>query len=722
MCMSLAEAKKRIEQLTREIDHHRKLYHVHDAPEISDEAYDSLFRELESLEQEFPVLKTKTSPTLRVGDEPREAFRKVRHATRQWSFDDVFDLTELRAWDERLKRLLEKEVSQGQISNSPASPAGRQFPISNIEYVAELKIDGLKIVLTYENGVLVQGATRGNGEIGEEVTENLRTIGTIPLALEKPYDVTVVGEAWLSKDELTRINAERKKMGEPLFANPRNAAAGSIRQLDSRITAKRRLSAFIYDLEALILGDKRRVTNDKGLPKTQFEELAFLKELGFEVNPHARVCKTLDEIQAYYEEWNEKRDSLPYALDGIVIKVNTVSLHEVLGYTGKSPRFGVAYKFPAEEGTSRVEMISIQVGRTGVLTPVAHLTPVKLAGTTVSRATLHNIDEIKRLDVRIGDTVIVRKAGDIIPEVVSVLTKLRTGKEEKFAMPDHCPKCGTKVQREILSEKNGVITYSAAVYCPNPNCYGKEHEAIIHAVSRKGLDIVGLGEKIVEQLMEEGLVADLADIYELTVGDLEPLERFAEKSAEKLVQAIRTRKNITLERLLFALGIRHVGEETAELIAKDIASTQKTKTIAPIRLHDLLSKRTHEDWVSIRGVGEKSAESLVQWAGDTRTEKLFERLDKVDLRILFPEVATTPGKLTGLTFVLTGELTRFTRDEAKRRIKELGGAVSASVSRKTSYVVVGTDPGSKYDKAQELGVNILDEGEFVKLINSYYVA
>ena len=688
--MEGSQVKARIVQLTQEVNHHRKLYHTHDVPEISDEAYDSLYRELEQLERSFPAFRLPTSPTLRVGDEPRKIFRKVRHSMRQWSFDDVFDGSELQAWDERLRRLLEKET-------------GKAFP--TLEYVAELKIDGLKIVLTYEDGVLVQGATRGNGEIGEAVTENLRTIQTVPLELGRPLSLVAIGEAWLSKEELTRINSERSKQHEPLFANPRNAAAGSIRQLDSRVTAKRKLSAFIYDLDSLE-GEK--------LPATQFEELEFLQKIGFAVNPHAKVCPTLDAVEQYYEEWKEKRESLPYALDGIVIKVNDVSLHSVLGYTGKSPRFGVAYKFPAEEGTSRVEMISIQIGRTGVLTPVAHLTPVTLAGTVVSRATLHNLDEIERLDVRVGDTVIVRKAGDIIPEVVSVLTTLRTGDEKPFTMPKTCPKCGTAVSREVIGERRGTKEYSAAVYCPNPACFGKEREAIIHAVSRKGLDIVGLGEKIVEQLMNEGLITDLADIYELTVGDLEPLNRFAEKSAEKLVQAIESRKKISLERLLFALGIRHIGEETAELIARHVALKKKEKTIFPTTLLRFFGTTSRDEWQAVKGIGDKSADSLVCWSQDKRVVKLFERLDEVGLRIELPAIDDTPGKFAGLTFVLTGELERFTRDEAKRRIKELGGSVASSVSRKTNFVVVGSDPGSKYETAKELGVPILDEEAFVR--------
>lgn len=691
--MDKQQARQRIKQLTEAVNHHRRLYHVLDAPTLSDEAYDSLFRELEALEQAFPQYRSEASPTLRVGDEPRKSFRKVKHLTRQWSFDDVFDQEELRAWDERLRRLLAKET-------------GKNIP--TLEYMAELKIDGLKIILSYDQGILVQGATRGNGEIGEAVTENLRTIESIPLTLEKPYTLTVVGEAWLSKSELARINAERKNSGEPLFANPRNAAAGSIRQLDSRVTAQRNLSAFIYDLDHL---------EGALQPATQAAELEFLGTLGFFVNPHSRLCHGIEAIQAYYEEWNKKRESLPYALDGIVIKVNDVSWQSVLGYTGKSPRFGVAYKFPAEEGTSRIEMISIQVGRTGTLTPVAHLTPVRLAGSTVSRATLHNIDEIKRLDVRIGDTVIVRKAGDIIPEVVSVLTTLRTGQEQPFQVPTVCPKCGTKVSREVLSEKGGIKAYSAALYCPNQNCFGKEREAIIHAVSRKGLDIVGLGEKIVEQLMNEGLVADIADIYELTVGDLEPLERFAEKSAEKLVQAIQARKQVLLEHLLFAFGIRHVGEETAELIAHEIARSKKEKTVFPLTLFAFFEQQTVDAWQAIKGIGEKSAESLVQWTALPVTKKLFQRLQEVGLRITLPERSLTQGRLRGLTFVLTGELENFTREEAKRRIKELGGSVVSAVSQKTSFVVAGADPGSKYTKAKELGVTIIDEAAFIKKMN-----
>lgn len=691
--MDETTAKARIEKLTTEIDFHRHRYHVLDAPEISDEAYDSLFRELEELEHAYPSLRSPNSPTSRVGAEPRTEFRKVKHAVSQWSFDDVFDQAELVDWDAKLRRFLAKETGE---------------ECETIEYIAELKIDGLKIILTYEKGEFVRGATRGNGAVGEDVTENLRTIRSIPLRLGKPVDTVVVGEAWLSKSELERINALRKDAEEPLFANPRNAAAGAIRQLDSRVTADRKLDSFIYDIETI---------SGIPLPPTQEAELTLLNTLGFKVNPYLRKCASIHDVEAFYLEWNEKRESLPYMLDGIVIKVNDRALQEALGYTGKSPRFAIAFKFPAEEATSTVVDISIQVGRTGVLTPVAHLAPVRLAGTVVSRATLHNADEIARLGLMIGDTVVVRKAGDIIPEVLSVIESLRSGKEKAFAMPTECPKCQSPVERRVIAEKNGVKEYSAALYCTNPRCYAVEREVIIHAVSRKGFDIVGMGEKIVEQFMDDGLIANLADIFELTPGDIAPLERFAEKSAEKLAASIQKAKRVPLERFLFALGIHHVGEETAELIAKSVAETAKAKTMRPARLLEFAASRSIDDWTALDGIGQKSALSLSEWFAEERNGRLMAALDAAGVVMLMPElIRAETAPLSGKTFVLTGELARFTRDEAKRTIKQLGGQVTASVSQKTNYVVAGTDPGSKYDNAKKLGVPILDEAGFLKLI------
>ncbi|MFZ1626679.1 MAG: NAD-dependent DNA ligase LigA [Candidatus Moraniibacteriota bacterium] len=695
--MERNEVRARMAKLITELDSHRYQYHVLDAPIISDEAYDSLYRELEMLEREYPELRSKNSPTSRVGDGPRTEFCKVKHAVSQWSFDDVFDLPELVEWDAKLRRYIAK-------TNGDEREA--------IEYLAELKIDGLKIVLTYEGGEFIRGATRGNGAVGEDVTENLRTIRTIPLRLAKPVDIVVVGEAWLSKGELERINTERQAAGEAVFANPRNAAAGAIRQLDSHITAARKLDAFIYDIEAIV---------GEPFPATQEKELILLHALGFPVNPHIRRCASIHDVEAFYTEWNEQRESLPYMLDGIVVKANDRMLQESLGYTGKSPRFAIAFKFPAEEATSILEDISIQIGRTGVLTPVAHLTPVRLAGTVVSRATLHNADEIARLGIRLGDTVVVRKAGDIIPEVVSVLEKLRSGKEQNFSMPTHCPKCHSPVERRVIGEKSSEKEYSAALYCTNPRCYAVEREMIIHAVSRKGFDIVGMGEKIVEQFMEDGLVANLADIFELTPGDIAPLERFAEKSAEKLAASIQKAKRAPLERLIFALGIRHVGEETAELIAKFVASQMKTKTTTPEQLLGFMQELLLEQLVALDGIGEKSAASLSEWFADEQNVKLMQALDRSGVVALLPErLNTENAPLSGKTFVLTGELSRFTRDEAKRTIKQLGGQVTASVSRKTDFVIAGIDPGSKLDNAKKLGVRVLNEEEFLDLLSNQF--
>lgn len=696
-------AKTRMEKLRTEVDRHRRLYHTQDAPEISDEAYDSLFHELLALEEEYPEFASKTSPTVRVGGVPLEKFRKVRHASRQWSFDDVFDFAGLKAWEERNIRLLEKaDIGKGK----------RTW--TGFGYVCELKIDGLKIVLTYEQGELVLGATRGDGEIGEDVTENLRTIRSVPLRLTQPVDITVVGEAWLAHTELERINRERETLGEPLFANVRNAAAGSIRQLDSKVTAKRKLDSFIYDIDRLKergARNKKQGKDEGDFPGTQIEELELLKRLGFQVNEEYRFCETMEAVQAYYEEWLARRHDLPYALDGIVVKVNDRAAQEALGYTGKSPRFGIAYKFPAEEATTVVEDISVQVGRTGVLTPVAHLRPVRIAGSVVSRATLHNQDEIARLDLRIGDTVVIRKAGDVIPEVVSVVLNLRTGEEREFRMPDRCPVCGGPVGRRVI----GSGTESAALYCMNPDCFAIERERIIHAVGRKGLDIEGLGEKIVEQLIDEGLISDLADIFELTEGDLVPLERFAEKKATNIIAGIRAAKRVALGKLVFALGIRHVGEESSHLVAKFAASQGMRDLDAVIAAFPRITK---EEWMAIDGFGEKSAESLREWFGETSHLAILRKMRDSGVEIVIPEAVprTTGGPLSGKTIVLTGELARFTRDEAKDMIRKGGGRASSSVSAKTDFVLAGTNAGSKLDKARELGVKIVSEEEFFRMI------
>ncbi|MBP6889797.1 MAG: NAD-dependent DNA ligase LigA [Candidatus Moranbacteria bacterium] len=690
----------RIRALRAEIDRHRMAYHALDQPEISDEAYDALYNELVVLEQEYPHFVVPESPTQRVGAEPLVAFEKIQHEVAQWSFDDIFDFEELRAWDSKVKKLL---TQQG-ISLDENE---------NIEYCCELKIDGLKMILTYHEGILIQGATRGDGTVGENVTQNLRTIQSVPLRLNEPLDIIVVGEVWLAASELQRINAERIADGDPVFANPRNAAAGSIRQLDSKVVAKRKLDAFVYDIDKIDASEKRNQT------KTQEEELQLLRTLGFKVNTKYRRCDTIQEVEAYYQEWAKQRHGLSYGLDGIVIKVNSRRFQEALGYTGKAPRFGIAYKFPAEQATTVVENITVQVGRTGVLTPVAHLRPVRIAGSTVSRATLHNADEIARLDVRIGDTVILEKAGDIIPEVVAVLPALRTGKEQVYLLPTYCPICQSPVTRREERDKQGRTEASVAVYCTNPVCFAIERERIVHAVGRKGLDIVGLGEKIIEQLMNEGLVSDLADVFDLSVGDLEPLERFADRKAEKLVQSIRDARTLSLEKFLFALGILHVGEETARLIADHLRGEYQEaigspKTVQEIA--DFLRQKTEEDWATLKGIGAKSAESLRTWFADTKHQEMLSRLQKQGIMIILPEIQTERQPLLGKTFVLTGGLSSFTRDEAKDMIRRQGGAVSSSVSQKTDYVVSGEHPGSKYDKAKELGITILDEAELRTLL------
>ncbi len=733
-CMTKNEAAARISKLRAEIEHHRHLYHTLDAPSLSDEAYDSLYHELVRLEEAYPEFASETSPTMRVGGDPLEKFVKVQHESRQWSFDDVFDLAELRAWDEKVRRFLEKETDEEQ--------GTRNKEPRTIEYCCELKIDGLKTVLTYENGKFVRGATRGDGTIGEDVTRNLTTIRTIPLVLERALDITVVGEAWMPSSELERINAGRAASGEATFANVRNAAAGSIRQLDSKVTASRRLDSFVYDIDRitndglrmtdfpsgltagvpevkpLLFGDKKQ-----GMPATQIEELEYLKRLGFNVNPEYRLCRSIDEVDAYYREWSGKRHTLPYALDGIVIKVNGRLQQEALGYTAKSPRFGIAYKFPAEEATTVVEGIAVQVGRTGVLTPVAHLRSVRLAGSVVSRATLHNGDEIRRLGLRIGDTVVVRKAGDVIPEIMSVVDSLRTGQEREFVMPDMCPHCGSPVERRALDGKGEL---SVALYCTSPNCYAVERERIIHAVGRKGFDIEGLGEKIVGELMDEGLVSSLADVFELGKGDVVSLEGFGEKSAENLEEAIGKAKRVPFAKFLFALGIRHIGEESAHIIAlramSGISNFQFPISNQIKNLSDVVAvfpTITKEEWLGIDGLGEKSAEALVEWFAASEHLAMLGKMLTAGVEIVVEEgAAPIGGVLEGKTFVLTGELGRFTRDEAKDMIRRKGGHVSGSVSAKTDYVVAGADPGSKLDKARALGAIVLDEEGFFKLLGS----
>lgn len=664
--ISKKEIKIRIDKLKDAINRHRYLYHVLDKQEISDPALDSLKKELYDLEQQNPEFIASDSPTQRVGGKPLDKFVKVRHKVRQWSFNDAFSEEEMIDFDERVKRTLKKEIG------------GK----NNFEYVCELKIDGFKIILIYEKGILKTASTRGDGIFGEDVTQNVRTIESIPLRLEKDVDAIVEGEIWMPKKELERINKEREKNNEPLFANTRNAAAGSIRQLDPEISASRKLDSFAYDLSYF-----------KPLPDTQFEELKLLSKLGFKVNKHFKLCNNIKEVIDFWKDWQRKKDAMPYGVDGVVVKLNNRRWQELLGYTGKAPRFAIAFKFPAEQAATIVEDIQVQVGRTGVLTPVAHLRPVFVAGSTVSRATLHNEDEIKKLGVRIGDTVILQKAGDVIPDIVKVMKEMRTGKEKIFHMPKSCPMCRTAVARE----KNSPI-----IKCPNKNCPSRHRRSLYYFTSKHAMDIEGLGPKIIDALLDNGLIQDAADIFDLKEGDLIPLERFGEKSAENIIKAINVGREIELDKFITALGILHAGERTGQDLAKKFGSIEK------------LRHASLEAINSIENIGDITARSVFEWFRNEQNKKSLDKLLKrVNVKNIKHRVS---NKLKGLKFVLTGSLELMPRDKAKEKIRALGGKVMESVSKETDYVVAGTDPGSKYDKAKKLGVQILNEKEFLDMI------
>ncbi len=661
---------KRYEKLKESIEKHSHLYHTLDTPEISDEAYDSLVRELIKLETDYPGLKSEESPTERIGGAPLEAFVKVRHQNKQWSYDDVFDFEELLRWDEKVRNFMQKEG----VANE------------KMEYCCELKIDGLKVIVSYEEGKLVRGATRGDGAVGEDVTSNIRMIESIPLALEKDISLTVVGEAWIGKKDLISINKEREKEGEPLYANTRNLSAGSMRQLDPKMTAKRKLNTFMYDIDRI----------SEKMPETQMGELELLQELGFSVNPHHAVFNSLKQVQEYYLGWVGKRNSLDYELDGIVIKINSRKIQEALGYTAKSPRWGVAYKFPAEQVTTIVEDIVLQVGRTGVLTPVAHLKPVLVSGSTVSRATLHNEDEIRRLDVRIGDTVILQKAGDVIPDIVSVVKDLRTGKEKEYVWPTHVAVCGGDGRIERIPGQ-------AAWRCVNKNSFEQQKRKFHHFVSKRALDIEDMGPKIVDILLEQGLISEYADIFTLKRGDLLNLPRFAEKSVDNLLSSISKSSKVKLGRLLVGLSIPQVGEETALELADRFKSLEK------------LRKAKYGDLENMEGIGPIIAKSITEFFADKENMKMVDNL--LEQIIIQKSDAVGKGPLAKKTFVLTGTLDSMSRDEAKEKIRSLGGNVSESVSKETNFLVAGENTGTKYKKAQELGVPILGEKELLELLS-----
>jgi DNA ligase (NAD+) len=666
-----SEITKRAENLRKIIEKHSHLYYVLDKPEIEDSAYDSLIEELRKLEEEFPELKTETSPTQRVGGEPLKEFQKVKHQVAQWSFNDAFSEEDMFDFDERVGNFLRKAG----IKEKPT-------------YTCELKIDGLKVVFEYENGFLKRAATRGDGVMGEDVTNNIKTIASVPLKLLKPINIIVEGEVWLGKSNLEKINKERKKEGEALFANPRNAAAGTIRQLDPKIVANRRLDSFIYD-----------VAQGVSL-MTQKEELEFLQELGFKVNKNFKLCKNIDEVIKFWKFWQNKKDKEDYLIDGIVVKINETKYQEALGYTGKAPRFAIAFKFPAEQVTTIVEDIVLQVGRTGVLTPVAHLRPVLVAGSVVSRATLHNEDEIKRLDVRIGDTVIMQKAGDVIPDIVSVMKELRTGKEKVFVWPKFVADCGGEGEIERIEGQ-------AAWRCKNKNSFVQKKRRLYHFASKHAFDMDGLGPKIIDALLDADLISTYDDIFTLKKGDLLALPRFAEKSVDNLLASVEKAKNVSLPRLIISLSIPNVGEETALLIAKNFQFSIFN-----------FQKATKEELEKIEGVGPIVAQSIVDWFKDKENIKILEKLlrhIKIQ-KVSSSKPLASSSKLFNKTFVLTGTLSNMSRDEAKQKIRALGGNISSSVSKETDYVVTGENPGSKYDKANELGVQILNENEFEEMI------
>jgi DNA ligase (NAD+) len=671
------EIKKRVVILRQAIDKHRYDYHVLNTSSISEQALDSLKKELFDIEAKYPELITPDSPTQRVAGKALDAFKKIRHKVAQWSFNDAFSEEDIRDFDVRVKKFLKQETGRD------VSPT----------YTCELKIDGLKIVFEYEKGLLKTAATRGDGTVGEDVTENVRTIESVPLRLTEPVDIIVEGEAYMPKSQFARINREQKKKGEELYANERNITAGTIRQLDSSIVAERKLSTFVYDVAQASVA----------VPDKQDEELKFLQKLGFRVNSHFKNCKNIEEIINYWKEWREKRKKEDYLIDGVVIKVRERQYQDAIGYTGKAPRWGIAFKFPAEQVTTVVEDIAFQVGRTGVITPVAHLHPVLVYGSTVSRATLHNEDEIKRLDVRVGDTVILQKAGDVIPDIVKVLTDLRTGKEKVFVMPKKCPECGTTLAKRTIGTKGD--EQSVALYCENPRCPAKDRRTFYHFTSKHALDIEHLGPKNLDLLLDQGLIATFADIFTLKKGDLLALPRFAEKSADNLLSSIGKARNAPLNRLIVGLSIPQVGEETAEDLAGEFGTIEKIRNASLEKLS------------SIDGVGPVVASSLVSWFKDSHNNKVLDDLLK-QVRISSYKLKAKSNKLTGKTFVLTGTLSSLSRDEAKAKIKALGGDVSSSVSSKTSYVVAGENPGSKFDDAQKLGVAILSEDNFTALLKS----
>ena len=674
--MAEASPAKRAEELRRKLNYHNYRYYTLDDPVISDGQYDTLMRELRDIEAEHPELLTPDSPTQRVGGEPSPAFTEVEHSRPMLSLGNAFDFDELAAWHKRITGLLD----------------GAAF-----DMVCELKIDGLAVNLTYENGIMVRGATRGNGITGEDVTRNLRTIRTIPLSLEGfvPQRLEVRGEVYLPIEEFRRLNKGREERGEPLYANPRNTGAGTIRQLDPKVTASRNMQIWVYSLNS---------AEGMEFIEGHWEALEWLKNVGFRINPENRLCHSLEEVQNYYQQWLELRHDLPYEADGVVVKVSSLSMQERLGVVGREPRWAIAYKFPAEQATTRLLHIGINVGRTGSLNPYAILEPVVVSGATVQHASLHNEEDIHRKDIRVGDTVIVERAGDVIPQVVGPVLTQRTGNEVVFRMPEHCPECAAPV----------VKTDEDAMHrCPNSSCPAQFFELLKHFVSKGAADIDGLGERWCGILIEKEMVKDVSDLYRLDKDKLLELDRMGDKLASKIMTNIEASKNCPLPRMLFALGITHVGAEVAELLTQNYIGVEE------------LSKATEEDLVEIEGIGPKIAESIAAWFRAPANREVVDKLlaagvtlEQESLPATAAAVPTKDAPFGGLTFVVTGTLSALSRKDAEARIKGLGGKVTSSVTKKTSFVVVGESPGSKVAAAEKLGTPILDEDAFLRLLES----
>jgi DNA ligase (NAD+) len=665
-----ASAQKETEELREQIRHHEYRYYVLDKPEISDTEFDKLMKRLEALEREHPELVTPDSPTQRVGGAPSEEFPKVRHSAQMLSLDNTYNLEELGDFDRRVRELSGREA---------------------VPYVAELKLDGLSMALTYKNGALARGVTRGDGLIGEEVTANVKTIRSVPLRVDPAQlkaiggekDFEVRGEVIMTLKAFEAANAQREAAGEPRFANPRNSAAGTMRQLDPRIVAGRKLDMFAYFLMA----------NGRPALREHWESLDALKAMGFKVNPHRELCKTFGELLEFIKKWETERETLNYEIDGIVVKVNDTGLWEELGTTAKSPRWAIAFKYPARQATTVVRDIRAQVGRTGTLTPVADLEPVDVGGVTVSHATLHNMDEIERLGVKIGDTVLLQRAGEVIPQVLKVVKPAKDGR--KFHMPRKCPVCGGEVHRA-----EGEVAYR----CVNAACPAQLKESLLHFAGRRAMNIDGLGEALVDQLVDQKMVRDAADLYHLAHEQLANLERMGDKSAQNLLDEIERSKKAELPRVIFSIGIRFVGERTAQFLADHFGSL------------DELENATEDELCQVEEVGPKIAQSIVEYFAEKRNRDTLEKLKKAGLRFEQKQVRKTGGALAGKQFVLTGTLPNLSRDEAKKLIEEAGGRVTGSVSKKTDYVVVGADPGSKLEKARTLGVKTIDEAELRKLL------